>query len=538
MNGFHGHISISDLRLEIKHSGERLFELVEAKSVDTTIWADGFIYNLPQQKNKYGSTEENSITASWNSSPADFPAELKGEFSTVVQHQEFIEVATNQTSSRRVFWAEFNGTVYFHYNLKLLQKELESQGHRLTSDPVSLRSLCSIGGVFGNRTIFKEVKILRAGEKLVVTTDGVRLKRYFLPNTSPTSLNKKDFLAELHERFLQVTEEQYQHPGFENFQLLSGGLDSRQNLSLAYSLGIQHTAVLCFSQTGYRDHWISEQMAKAYDTPHEFIPLENGDYLKAIDENTLAVDGLNFYASSAHFHQALHRSKTAQPLIHTGQIGRTIFTEHPFGLWQNLSEYSALLCTAKYADFIQTEVKKEMELYEDMDVFYLNNRLYRVISSGSFVAQTRGHLLSIFGDVDVQNLAYSAPAEWKKKGILQWEYLWEYHMPIMQFAQEEYGRKVRSHSEMFLGRVQNKLRNIYYKKLNPSPSLLSMNPVKYWYDMNTSLQEYWSLYYSENIDRISYEELRTMVSELYLNGTILEKTLALTVLSVYKNYFE
>ncbi len=539
MGGYYGHIELESLKHEILHKESPLGAELKIEYESSAIRVDGYVYNLPQLQNKFATKSHGlAVKASYEKSNDNFPSELKGEFSSLTITPERIEIATNQTSSKRIFYALQRGKLYFHYNLKLLQAALEFNGFQSTPNPLALRSLISIGGVFGNQTVISGINLLRAGEKIIIEAGKHHIHRYYLPNSSPTSLSKKDYLEELHSRFLNTVKEQYQHPETSNFQLLSGGLDSRQNLSLAKQNGITQEAVLCFGQTDYRDHWISQEIANHYGVNYEFVSLENGDYLKNIDENTLAVDGLNFYASSAHFNYALDQSSTTQSIIHTGQIGRTIFTEHAFGLWQNVSEYSALLCSSMFADSINTELKAEMELYQNIDVFYLNNRLYRVISSGSFVAQKKGCIVSPFADPEVQDLAYSMPDLWKKSGKLQWEYLWKYHNEVMQFPQEEYGRKVRSFPEMFVGKVQNKLRNIYYKKINKHPEKLSMNPLNHWYETNEGLRDYWDNYYAENIDRLDFDsELKGFCSTLFNSENLLEKTLALTVLSVMKNYF-
>lgn len=539
MGGFYGHISLETLAHEIHYEASPLDRSYSIEKNRISIHADGFIYNLNQLKSETASpSESEAIYSTYTKSKTDFPSDLKGEFSTVVSTPNSIELSTNHTSSRRVFYAEFKKVIYFHWNLKLLLEELKKQDFSPTPNSVALRSLLSIGGVFGNQTAVEGIHLLRAGEKLVVSKNGIEFKRYYLPNTKTSTLSKSEFLNQLQERFLTATKRQYDHSEIPGFQLLSGGLDSRLNLSLAAQNGIQQESVLCFGQTGYRDHWISEQMAKTHGLSHEFVSLENGDYLTAIDENTLAVDGLCFYASSAHFNYALSQAKTISPIIHTGQIGRTLFTEHPHGLWQNISEYKALLCSDKFADSINSEIRKEIELYENMDVFYLNNRLYRVISSGNWVAQKVGCIISPFADPDVQDLAFSAPNDWKKNGFLQWEFMWKHHKEIMRFSQEEYGRPVRSKPEMFLGRVQNKLRNIYYKKVNKDGSKLSMNPLEYWWKENLALQRDFNSYFSENISRTEFDpEIKRMCEVLFNSNSVLEKTLALSVLSVLKNYF-
>lgn len=540
MGGFHGFINLETLESKIQHASLKVGEHLMAEVDSAQVHADGFIYNLAELINSYGSSSAGeAVKSSYAASPQAFPIELRGEFTTVVSSKNGLKISTNQNCSRRVFYAEHNGKLFFHHNLKLLNEELKTQGFKPTANVLALRSLLSIGGVFGNLTVLNGIFMLRAGETLTVSKNGVSIDRYYDIVTEPTSLSKKDFLGQLHELFLSTVKNQYAHPEIMGFQLLSGGLDSRMNLSLAAENGIRQQAVLCFGQTGYRDHWISEQMAEAYNLKHDFVPLESGDYLKAIDENVLAVDGLCFYASSAHFNHALDATKYISPIIHTGQVGRTIFTEHPFGLWQNLSQYSALLCSSRFADKINSEVKSEMELYSDMDVFYLNNRLFRVISSGSWVAEKVGCIVSPFSDPDVFDLAYTAQPEWKKDGHLQWEYMWKYHKPIMNYAQEEFGRPVRSDAERFAGRVQNKLRNIYYKKINPHPEKLSMNPLDHWWNTNKSLRASFTDYFHANIGRLDHEpELRNDVAELFNSSVFIEKTLALSVLGVMKNYLD
>ena len=173
-----------------------------------------------------------------------------------------------------------------------------------------------------------------------------------------------------------------------------------------------------------------------------------------------------------------------------------------------------------------------------MDVFYLNNRLYRVINSGNWVAQKVGYIVSPFADPDVQDLAFSAPTEWKKNGMLQWEFMWKYHKEIMKFSQEEYGRPVRFKAEMLMGKVQNKLRNIYYQKVIKDGSKLSMNPLDCWWKKNEVLQYELNSYFTKHISRTEFDpELKMMCETLFNANSVLEKTLALTVLSVLKNYF-
>ena len=539
MGGFSGYINLETIATHLDYTKSAFAKKWVINQDDSSVNVDGFIYNLNSSKNLLAkSSEEETLLQLYENSKESFPNSLRGEFSTVVTTEKSVEIATNHTSSRRVFYIEYDGVMHFHWNLKLLKDSLLSLGFKPRPNPIALRSLLSIGGVFGNQTVIQEIYMLRAGEKLIVTEGKWELNRYYLTNSEKTNLSKAQLIDELQERFVHTTSLQYDHQEVSGFQLISGGLDSRLNLSLAAQNGIQQEAALCFGQTGCRDHWISEQLAKEYSLKHSFVSLESGDYLTAIDENTLAVDGLCFYASSAHFNYALGQTKYISPIIHTGQIGRSIFTEHPFGLWQNVSEYHALLCSSKYADSINNDVKEEMELYDDIDVFYLNNRLYRVISSGNFVAQKVGFIVSPFADPDVQDMAFSAHSEWKKKGMLQWEFMWKHHKNIMKFSQEEYGRPVRSKAEMFLGRVQNKLRNIYFTRVHKDASKLSMNPFDFWWQNNLALQSALDSYFKKNIERTEYDpELREMCASLYNSESLLEKTLSLTVLSVLKNYF-
>jgi len=65
-----------------------------------------------------------------------------------------------------------------------------------------------------------------------------------------------------------------------------------------------------------------------------------------------------------------------------------------------------------------------------------------------------------------------------------------------------------------------------------------MNPIDYWYNTNEKLRDFISSFYNENINSIQNLHVRKMCEKLFKEGNTLEKTQVLTVLAVWKFYFD
>ena len=63
-----------------------------------------------------------------------------------------------------------------------------------------------------------------------------------------------------------------------------------------------------------------------------------------------------------------------------------------------------------------------------------------------------------------------------------------------------------------------------------------MNPLDFWYQGNTEIQRYYREYYDKNRDRVD-GELGKDISQMFDEGNVIEKSMALTALSAAKLYF-
>ena len=66
-----------------------------------------------------------------------------------------------------------------------------------------------------------------------------------------------------------------------------------------------------------------------------------------------------------------------------------------------------------------------------------------------------------------------------------------------------------------------------------------MNPLEYWYANNKGISSFYQNYFEEYIELIPVSDnVRADMKTLYNEGTASEKSMVLTVLGIYKNYFK
>ena len=77
------------------------------------------------------------------------------------------------------------------------------------------------------------------------------------------------------------------------------------------------------------------------------------------------------------------------------------------------------------------------------------------------------------------------------------------------------------------------------KRMLKMPDKDNMNPIDAWYDADIGIQQFFQSYYEREIKN-EVEALRAnrnKLSEMLLKGNVKDKTMALTVLAVAKQYF-
>ena len=146
-----------------------------------------------------------------------------------------------------------------------------------------------------------------------------------LPALPIYDATEDEIIKEIDNRFKEAVAAEYDKDleyGYRHVATLSGGLDSRMNVTYAKKLGYQNLLNITFSQSDYPDELIAKRIATDYGYEFLFFSFDNGNYLKDIEKPVSMNDGLIFYAGSAHVLSVISLLEWDQSgLLHGGLAG-------------------------------------------------------------------------------------------------------------------------------------------------------------------------------------------------------------------------
>ena len=76
------------------------------------------------------------------------------------------------------------------------------------------------------------------------------------------------------------------------------------------------------------------------------------------------------------------------------------------------------------------------------------------------------------------------------------------------------------------------------KRMLKMPDKDNMNPIDAWYDADIGIQQLFQSYYEHEIkNKVFDNQLKNDLIEMFTNGNVTDKTMALTVMAAAKQYF-
>ena len=146
-------------------------------------------------------------------------------------------------------------------------------------------------------TYAKEIKRLHGGDYLLRENGVLSVKQYhrFHSDTERfKGYSEEELIDAIDENFRNAVQLEWAKDDeyeYEHLADLSGGLDSRMNLWVAHEMKPIHANVLTYSQAGYLDQTISEQIAYYWKDELIFKPLDDATFLYDIDIATELLGG-------------------------------------------------------------------------------------------------------------------------------------------------------------------------------------------------------------------------------------------------------
>jgi len=324
---------------------------------------------------------------------------------------------------------------------------------------------------------------------------------------------------------------------------ISAGGDSRMICCAANEIGARNVLMDCYAQSGSKDAKTAQHIANMLQYDFVFRSLDNASCLMHIDDNIMMNNGATVYygiTGGKDMLETLDRDVFGMEC--TGLLGdiydgSMVVTYSDGTIDKNYMRFRISHTLEYDADFT---FPKKMEAVFKNHVnehfwFYTRGMIFGMTSY--FIRQNFTEVATPFGDRDFLQVYLSLPWNERVNGHLLRHWLEKYYPSA---AAVEYDNTGISLSESCTKWGKSKATIIRYKRKllsyisKEKPS--GMNDYTYWYNHNHVFKSVIDEYYEENIKYADIDETIKKLIERLFNGIVRDKLLAVSVLSIIKQY--
>jgi len=457
-------------------------------------------------------------------------------------------IFNDHISSKPLYFTNYEGQICFSNNYCELVNYLKQKNQRVTLNEQAAYLLLSYGYVFEDITMTNEIKRLMVGYYATIFKNKLSFEKFFTLTNNPINISEQDAIEEIDSHFrkaVQLAFEKDKEYDYKHVATLSGGLDSRMTIWVAHDLGYTDQLNLTFSQSNYLDETIAKQIASNIEHEWLFKALDNGSFLKKIDEISHITGGNVLYYGLAHsisLYQYIDFNNLG--ILHTGQLGDVIISTFYTSTDVNKQyKFGDGAYSMKFLSLLMPFTFKED--YANEEIFKMYIRGFYGANQGLLAAMEFTETYSPFYDIDFMQFALSIPLKFRYDHYLykKWinikypeaaKYVWEKVKVPVNYP---YWIKIRG-KKVPLNQLPVKLASrLGFAKYGINTKN-NMNPLEYWYCTNQKLKMFMDNYFQKNIGLLSYyPQLQSDCQKLYMEGKGTEKIQALSLLSSSKILF-
>lgn len=510
---------------------------------------EGVILNSLKLIEKYRASDfKSAIIKMYETNGEKFFGEFRGSFSGLFydKQKDIWLIYTNHIGDKQIFYSKTENGIIFGSEINYLVEYMRNNNIKYTFDKIGAYFLLTYGYMLEDYTLFKEIKKLNAGKYIKIKNDNFEIHTYFeVDNTPDNTLTEEEIIENVDKLFRNAVKLEFEKDkeyGYKHVASLSGGLDSRMTTWVAHELGYLEQLNVTFSQTDYLDETIAKSIAR--DLKHEWLfkALDNGNYLKNIDEMIEINFGICLYSGNAHVNNFMNTFNFENyGVYHTGQLGDVILgtyysSENPEKSYvPGAGAYSSKIIKGNEKNYLKHEYKNE-------EIFKFYNRGFTGILQGNLPVQKYSEVISPFLDVDFFNFCLSIPLKYRYNHRIYFKWILKKYPGAAKYKWEKIGGKITDKTITMMGHTttlkalpRKVINKIFHKSAMNTKK--HMNPFDYWYRTNENLKNFIDSTFKENISLLENNELKKDYQKLFKEGNTLEKSQVLTLLEVIRYYF-
>lgn len=511
----------------------------------TVSFLNGYVYNKADYERTYGCNWAEAFTRALMEDADGALKKLRGGFCGYLYDQKTKEllVYTDQIAVKPVYYY-INGEKWMVSDcVEDMAEVLKQNGLACEFQPLAAQYMLTYGYMIDDTTFVRQIHRLLPGNYLRVKDGRAAVLRYHFLQNTPQTISEEEAVERIDAAFREAVRREFEKDreyGYRHLVDLSGGLDSRMVTWVAHDLGYTDQLNVTYCRDGYRDEKIARQVALFLGHEYLFKPLDDGKWMYDIDEMTSQNNGAALYMGMTGGRRLLEVINTeAFGIEHTGMIGDailgTLYRDKALSCGKPVFGQSAHSERLHYAFD-----EKILDEYPNQELFGIYTRGMLGASSSYLIRQQYIETASPFMDVDLLDVAFSLPFDYRNHHHIYLRWLNEKYPQAAEFGWEKWGGVKPKESHIPLRKVKTTQRLLWERlcAVFPINNQDSMNPVEYWYAKDQGIQECFARYAEETIGNPALgEELRKDIRLLLAEGGVEEKSLAITVLAMVKKYF-
>lgn len=491
---------------------------------------------------------------------------FRGSFSGIFydKQQDKWLVYTNHIGDKQVFVYKTADGYIFASEIGFITDTAKLNKLPLTINETGAYMALTFGFCIEDATLIQEVTKLCAGHYFKLQEGKLEDIQYHRFTNKPRQMTQQEAIEGIDKYFRQAIKRAFEKDkeyGYRHIACLSGGLDSRMTVWVAHEMGYTDQLNITYSESGYLDFSIAQEIATDLHHDWLFKPLDGGDCIREIDDvSSITYGSTNFFGLAHGLSMEKLLNYDDFGIIHTGQLGDVII-----GTYLKKMQYSQFpkITDGAYSEELRERIEsyKFKYDYEDAELFMMYNRGFCGIAQGLLTFQENSESYSPFTDVDFFEFCYSIPLEFRfnHKIYFDWildkysqaaEYIWENtRTKIARFENHKQrtmyilGYEVPHFSERtafkrylkgFILRRLGVQKKGAKRKTITLASKFNMSPIDYWYNTNPFLRNFMQSYWSANSHLLPSGQMGDDMKHLYEDCVLYDKLQAMSVLGAIK----